>query len=111
MARPPSSEAGSGRLLRDLFLGFVRIHVLYHASVEPIYGVQMMAELARHGYDLSPGTLYPLLHGMETAGYLKHERRVINGRFRKYYRATPLGRRALGEARRKIGELVEEVLG
>ena len=52
-------------MLRDFFLGFIRIHVLHHAGQEPIYGVAMIAELARHGYDLSPGTLYPLLHNLE----------------------------------------------
>lgn len=97
-------------MLRDFFLGFVKIHVLHHASREPVYGLQLIAELARHGYDLSPGTLYPLLHGMEAAGYLSREERVVGGKVRKYYRATPLGEQALAEARAKINELVSEVL-
>lgn len=97
-------------MLRDFFLGFVKIHVLHHASREPVYGLQLIAELARHGYDLSPGTLYPLLHGMEAAGYLSREERVVGGKIRKYYRATPLGTKALAEAKAKIGELVSEVL-
>ncbi len=52
-------------MLRDFFLGFIKVHVLHHAAHEPIYGVAMIAELARHGYELSPGTLYPLLHSLE----------------------------------------------
>ena len=97
-------------MLRDFFLGFIKIHVLHHAAHEPIYGVAMIAELARHGYDLSPGTLYPLLHGLEEQGYLTREDRVVDGRVRKYYVITPAGSAALQEAKQKIAELVHEVL-
>lgn len=97
-------------MLRDFFLGFIRIHVLHHAAREPLYGGAMLAELARHGYQLSPGTLYPLLHSLEEQGYLAHERRVVEGRVRKYYVITPAGSLALQEAKHKIAELVHEVL-
>jgi len=97
-------------MLRDFFLGFIKIHVLHHAAHEPIYGVAMIAELSRHGYDLSPGTLYPLLHSLEEQGYLSREDRVVGGRVRKYYVITEQGRIALQEARQKIAELVHEVL-
>jgi PadR family transcriptional regulator len=97
-------------MLRDFFLGFIKIHVLHHAAHEPIYGVAMIAELARHGYDLSPGTLYPLLHSLEEQGYLAREDRVVDGRVRKYYTITDEGSAALREAKLKIAELVHEVL-
>ncbi len=97
-------------MLRDFFLGFVKIHILHHAAQAPVYGAALMAELRRHGYDLGPGTLYPLLHELERDGYLQREARVVGGRVRKYYTATDEGRRALREAREKIGELVREVL-
>ncbi len=97
-------------MLRDFFLGFIKIHVLHHAAKEPVYGVAMIAELARHGYELSPGTLYPLLHNLEEQGYLVHEERVVEGRVRKYYVITTEGRTALREAKQKIAELVHEVL-
>ena len=97
-------------MLKDFFVGFVKMHILHHAAIEPIYGLAMMAELKRHGYDISPGTLYPLLHQMETAGYLVREDRVVNGKIRKYYTATDRGRQVLVEARRKIAELVTEVV-
>ncbi len=98
------------RMLRGFFLGFVKIHILHHASQEPVYGVQLIAELARHGYDLSPGTLYPILHDLEGSGYLAREDRLVAGKIRKYYRATVQGEQALAEARVKIAELVAEVL-
>lgn len=98
------------KIFRDLLLGFVKVHVLYHASRERVYGVGIRAELDRHGYRLSPGTLYPLLHNLETAEFLKRENQVVEGKVRKYYEITPLGQLALAEARRKILELVEEIV-
>ena len=95
---------------RDFFLGFIKIHILHHAAREPVFGLALIRELARHGYDLSPGTLYPILHGLEGAGYLQCEVRVVNGKVRKYYRTTSRGDQALAEARVKIAELVAEVL-
>jgi PadR family transcriptional regulator PadR len=97
-------------VLRDFFLGFVKIHILHHAAQEPVYGTALIAELRRHGYELSPGTLYPVLHALVRAGYLVRENRTVDGKVRKYYTATPAGRDALGEARPKIRELVAEVL-
>ena len=97
------------KLFRDLLLGFVRIHILYLAGREPIFGVGITAELERHGYRLSPGTLYPLLRNLDAAGFLAREDRIVGGRIRKYYRITPLGKRALEEARAKVVDLVDEV--
>ena len=95
---------------REFFLGFIKIHILYHAAKEPIFGVEIAEELARHGYKLSPGTLYPTLHRLEKEGYLESSSKVVNGRVRKYYQATAGGKLVLEQARRKIRELVIEVL-
>ena len=97
-------------LIKMFFGGFVRMHVLYHAVKEPVFGVEMMEELARHGYDVGPGTLYPILHQLEEAGYLSVHTEVVAGKQRKYYRATPEGERALEDAKAKLRELVKEVL-
>src|ERR1700677_1077950 len=88
------------------FGGFVRMHVLYHAVKEPIFGMEMMEELGRHGYDVGAGTLYPMLHQLEEAGYLSVHTEVVAGKQRKYYRATPEGGGALEEAKGKPGEPV-----
>jgi PadR family transcriptional regulator PadR len=98
-------------IFRDIFLGFVRVHLLHHAAEGPIYGLEMIQELARHGYDLSPGTLYPIFHSLEAAGYLTRDHQAVNGKVRKYYRITPEGRDLLSRLRPKIRELVDEVLG
>lgn len=70
----------------------------------------MMQELGRHGYEWSPGTLYPLLHRLESRGLLRREDRTVDGRVRKYYCATESGVRTLDALRPKIAELVSEVL-
>jgi DNA-binding PadR family transcriptional regulator len=97
-------------LTKMFFGGFVRLHILYHAIREPIFGVEMMEELARHGYDVGAGTLYPILHQLEEAGYLTSTTEVVCGKQRKYYRATPDGTKAMEEAKAKLRELVREVL-
>lgn len=97
-------------MLREFFLGFVKVHILHHAGEEPVYGLALIAELRRHGYELSPGTLYPVLHQLEEAGYLRRLDRVVEGKVRKYYVLAGRGHVALRDARKKIGELVGEVL-
>jgi len=72
--------------------------------------VEIARELARHGYSISPGTLYPTLHRLEREGYLRSMSKVVNGRVRKYYRATSKGKLVLGQSRGKIRELVTEVV-
>ena len=95
---------------REFFLGFIKVHILYHASQKPFFGVELAEELARHGYSISPGTLYPTLHRLEREGYLESSSRVINGRVRKYYQATAKGKLVLEKSKKKIRELVTEVL-
>jgi DNA-binding PadR family transcriptional regulator len=98
------------RVSRNLLLGFIRVHILHHAAYEGVFGLGLIEELATHGYRLSPGTVYPLLHQMEDEGLLSVERRLVNGRSRRYYRATEKGLELLEQARDKLRELVSEVL-
>lgn len=100
----------SDDLIKHFFGGFVRLHILYHAAKEPICGVDMIEELGRHGYGLSPGTLYPIMHQLEKGGYLTCEKQVVGGRQRKNYTITRDGRKLLREARTKLQELVGEVI-
>jgi DNA-binding PadR family transcriptional regulator len=94
---------------QDLYIGLVRVHVLYHAAKEPIFGQGMMDELGRHGYRLGPGTMYPLLHSMERRGWLKAEPVVVAGRRRKCYVATKAGKVALKQAVGRVKELFDEI--
>jgi PadR family transcriptional regulator PadR len=95
---------------RDLYSGLIRLHVLHHAAQEPIFGLGMVQELARHGYHISPGTLYPLLHGLQEKGYLRSSEQRDGKSLRKVYRATPLGRKALRAAKSKVKELFSELI-
>jgi len=95
---------------RHFFNGFIRLHILYHAAKQPIYGAEITEELVRHGYRLSQGTLYPTLHKLERLGYLKSHTQVVAGKQRKYYQATDAGRKVVAEARGKLLELVGEVV-
>ncbi|AQQ54604.1 PadR family transcriptional regulator [Planococcus lenghuensis] len=97
------------KVLRKLFLGFIHIHILHHAKEEPIYGSWMLDELRQHGYEMSAGTLYPILHGMEADGLLTKEEKNISGKIRKYYTITEKGDMILMEARKKAYELFKEI--
>jgi DNA-binding PadR family transcriptional regulator len=97
--------------MREFLRGAVRLHILYHAAQGEIHGAEMAAELARHGYRISPGSLYPTLHKMETEGLLRSKRQVVGGRPRRSYLATTKGRRTLEATKRELRELADEVLG
>jgi len=96
-------------LLPDFFLGFIRIHILYHASREEVFGLELMTELSRHGYRVGPGTLYPILHRLESKQLLTSHKRLVDGKLRRYYLITPKGKKVLNEARGKANELVNEI--
>ncbi len=96
-------------ITRDIFMGFVKLHLLHHSAKEEIFGLDMIQELGRHGYSLSPGTLYPLLHKMEEKGYLVSRSETMNGKVRKYYRITAEGRKVLKVGLKHASELLDEL--
>ena len=97
--------------MREFLRGAVRLHILHHASRGDLYGAWMSDELAEHGYQISPGTLYPTLHRMEAEGLLTSRHIVTNGKSLRVYRATAGGRRALRESKTALMELADELLG
>ena len=97
--------------MREFLRGAIRLHVLHHAAAGEVNGAWMADELARHGYKISPGTLYPTLHRMEEEGLLESRKDVRAGRAIRLYRATDLGRTALAEERGVLAELAHEILG
>jgi len=98
------------KVVRDIMLAFVRVHVLHHACEGRIFGLEMMEELRRHGYDIGPSTLYPLLHALERGGILVSEQELVDGKGRRYYRSTDAGVALLAELRELIREMVDEVV-
>ena len=95
---------------RDLYSGLIRLHVLHHAVEGPIFGLGMIEELARHGYRISPGSLYPLLKGLEKKGYLRSKEERNGKSLRRVYRATKLGAKALEASKNKVRELFHELI-
>ena len=94
---------------RFLYAGLIRLHVLHHTVKEPIFGLAMIEELGRHGYKVSAGTLYPILHGLEEKGYLASTEERTGRVVRRIYRATPAGALALAAAKLKVRELFGEL--
>jgi DNA-binding PadR family transcriptional regulator len=94
-----------------LYSGLIRLHILHHAAEEPLYGSWIAGELARHGYKLSAGTLYPILHGLENKAYLRSHLERDGKSRRRVYKITPLGRKALHSARRRVQQLFGEMFG
>jgi DNA-binding PadR family transcriptional regulator len=95
---------------QELLSGLIRIHILYHACKEPIFGLGMIEELQHHGYKLSAGTVYPMLHGLEKRGLLRSYQIRHGRRNRRLYRATAKGQKALLRAREKVKVLLGELL-
>ncbi|MFF0614076.1 PadR family transcriptional regulator [Nocardia tengchongensis] len=89
----------------------MRLYILHHAAEEGVRRAWLTTELAQHGYDISPGTLYPTLHRLEADGLLTSEQQVVDGRVRRVYRATQDGLAALEADRKALAELAREVLG
>jgi PadR family transcriptional regulator PadR len=94
----------------DLFSGFIKLHVLHHATERPVYGLWLIEELAEHGYRVSPGTLYPLLHSLQESALLRSSNEIAGGKIRRYYTITAKGRRELKKAKHQLMELVGEIL-
>lgn len=98
------------KILRKLFLAFMRIHILHHAKKEAFFGLWMIEELKSHGYEVSSGTIYPILHSMESDGILISEEKTVEGKVRKYYSLTAEGEKVLDQVKAKTKELSEEIM-
>ena len=95
---------------REILLAFWKVHILHHAGEGPLHGQWVTTELRRHGYDISAGTLYPLLKRLERAGWLAGKTEAGGLRSRRNYRLTPEGEKVLALIREQIKELYEEVV-
>ena len=95
---------------KDLYGGLIRLHILHHAAEGPLFGLGIMEELRRHGYEIGAGTLYPMLHGLERRGYLASRAKAGSRRGRRMYRITRAGRVALAESKKKVRELYGELI-
>ena len=96
---------------REILLGFWKVHILHHAQRGGVHGQWILTELRQHGYEISPGTLYPLLQRMAKLGWLTCKVAPGGGRrARKDYRLTADGRKVLALLRKQVRELYDEVV-
>ena len=95
-------------VVREFLLAFWKIHILHHAEADGVYGQWMLEELRRHGYRLSPGTLYPVLTRMADRGWLRAAE-PKNSRDARVYRITREGATVLKRLRDAVEELRDEV--
>jgi PadR family transcriptional regulator, regulatory protein PadR len=103
----------AGQIAREIRLAFWKVHILHHAGERPIYGQWLLEELRRHGFHVSPGTLYPLLTRMHAEGWLRPARprsAAASPKARREYRLTSKGATALTGLRDQVDELHREVV-
>ena len=90
---------------KGLYAGLMRLHVLQEAKQGEICGAWVTDQLRSRGYEISPGTLYPMLHGLEKKGYLSSHKERVGKTMRRIYVITPGGEAVLDEAKGKVQEL------
>lgn len=95
---------------REILLSFWKVHILHHAEDGEVIGQWMIKELRHHGYEVSPGTLYPLLKRMEKNGWLVSKADPAKGpKGPRAYRITKEGKEVLKIVRQQLRELGVEV--
>lgn len=96
--------------INEFSSSFIKIHILHHCKIGPVYGAWMIEELEEHGYKISPGSLYPIMQGLEKKGLLISKIKQSGKIKRRYYKITPKGVRELKDAKNKLKELIGEIL-
>jgi PadR family transcriptional regulator, regulatory protein PadR len=83
----------------DLLQGTLHLLVLKALSLGPLHGLgvsQRIEQVTKGTFQVKPGSLFPALHRMEEAGWLKSSwGDSENNRRAKYYRLTKAGQRQL----------------
>lgn len=85
---------------KSLVSGSTSMLILRLLEEEDMYGYEMIEELRRKSenvFELKAGTLYPLLHGMETKGLLSSYEKEESGKTRKYYHMAKDGCKLLAQ--------------
>ncbi len=101
---------------KSLLAGSTGLLILRLLKEEDLYGYQMIERLRERSDDtfaLKAGTLYPLLHTLETQELVQSYEQAADGRTRKYYHLTEVGRTRLAEKTeewRQFAGAVEQVL-
>jgi PadR family transcriptional regulator, regulatory protein PadR len=97
-------------MMQSFWQGLVRFFILHQAGHSPVYGIRLKKQLHEWGYDLSPGSLYPMLHALEKALLLHSRVKIFKGRARKYYEITAQGRTVLAALQEELAEIMGKML-
>jgi len=99
-----------GQKRTDLLRGTLDLLVLKALSLEPLHGVgisRRITQITKEAFQVSFGSLFPVLHRMEESGWVEAEWRAsANNRRAKYYRLTSAGRAQLKDEERQWNQLV-----
>ena len=102
---------------KELLKGSTYLLVLSVLEQKDLYGYMMIRELeirSENAFEMSEGTLYPILHALEKEKYLEAYWNTVDGRQRKYYHLTKKGKKELAarkEEWRAFSADVNRVLG
>ena len=97
-----------------LISGMLDLLILETLSKEPSYGYEITQAVlgASEGqFDLKEGSLYPALHRLERASFLKSYWQEFEGRRRKYYKLTATGQKQLQAKRAEWSQFAKVVNG
>ena len=85
--------------------GLLDVCVLSAIRNNDSYGYQIIKDMKPY-VEISESTLYPILRRLEVAKCLTVYSAEHNGRLRKYYRITPLGRDRIEEFKKEWDEIM-----
>ncbi len=98
------------QMMHSFWQGILKFFVLHQAAQSPVYGGKLKKQLQDWDYDISPGSLYPMLHALEKAMLLKSRVKIFKGRARKYYDITDEGRAVLAEVQEELADVLTRML-
>jgi PadR family transcriptional regulator PadR len=98
------------QMMHSFWQGMLKFFVLHQAAHSPVYGGRLKKQLQDLDYDISPGSLYPLLHALEKAQLLKSRVKIFKGRARKYYDITDQGRAVLADLHVELSNVMARML-
>lgn len=85
--------------------GLLDVCVLAAIQHEESYGYQIIKDVKPY-VDISESTLYPILRRLESTHFLTVRTAEHNGRLRKYYQITPMGRARIDEFKEEWKEMI-----
>jgi PadR family transcriptional regulator, regulatory protein PadR len=102
----------------EVMKGTLPLLVLKTLALEPRHGVGVadrIQQVTRGTFQVSPGSLFPVLHRLEQEDFIVGEWSVTpEGRRARYYRITPAGSRKLASEKKQwarvalaIGQILE----